>query len=185
MTRRNPPKLPVGKLIKCEGVVLTSSGRVKKMKIRDAELKKLTRSTNPFSEKPELRVAIRRAKAELADYRKRASKRPRGGSGPDYLDTSIIAAKLEQIRELERRLRRVNPKKRKRNPSARTLTGRAALQFAGRHRLNVSVYGMKTKVSPQRARKIAREDPGLLYLTVTAKQLKKYEGKDRDTPWYQ
>jgi hypothetical protein len=42
MTRRNPkPKLPTGKFIKCEGVVLTPSGRIKKMKISDRDLKRV------------------------------------------------------------------------------------------------------------------------------------------------
>lgn len=40
--RQNPePKLPSGRYIRCEGVVLDSKGRVKKMKIRENDLKRL------------------------------------------------------------------------------------------------------------------------------------------------
>ena len=45
--RKSNPQLPTGRMIHCEGVVLDSKGRVKKMKIRQNELKKLKRS-NPF-----------------------------------------------------------------------------------------------------------------------------------------
>jgi hypothetical protein len=60
MTRRNPkPKLPTGKFIKCEGVVLTSSGRVKKMKISDRDLKRA--SVNPKKRNPGRRLKGRLA----------------------------------------------------------------------------------------------------------------------------
>ena len=45
--RKSNPQLPTGRMIHCEGVVLDSKGRVKKMKIRQNELKKLKGVKNP------------------------------------------------------------------------------------------------------------------------------------------
>ena len=45
--RKSNPQLPTGRMIHCEGVVLDSKGRVKKMKIRQNELKKLKGIRNP------------------------------------------------------------------------------------------------------------------------------------------
>ena len=65
---RNAPKLPTGKMIKCEGVVLTSSGRVKKIKVRDSEMKKWGKA-NPKKKPPKKR------KAKTASHRKATRKR--------------------------------------------------------------------------------------------------------------
>lgn len=44
--KRNAPKFPTGRLIKVEAIELDGRGRVKRVKIRDKELKKLKRA-NP------------------------------------------------------------------------------------------------------------------------------------------
>lgn len=41
--RKQNPKLPTGRFIPCEGVVLDSEGRVKKMKIREKDLRRVVK----------------------------------------------------------------------------------------------------------------------------------------------
>lgn len=58
MTKKS--KLPTGWMIKCEAVELTSSGRLKRIKLRESELKKLKRA-NPKKRKPAKKTAKRKA----------------------------------------------------------------------------------------------------------------------------
>ena len=49
--RKARPKFPSGKLIKVEAIEVTRNGRLKRVKIREKELKKLQRA-NPRKRKP-------------------------------------------------------------------------------------------------------------------------------------